>query len=955
MADNDKPKEPGSITQNSDTQDERISEISNVNRTISNMQKNVESRLEQIDEEAGDKESISEVHNSMRKLLVAMSGTVGDIGKGFTNIAKTTAQTTTDSIKQYGKAVSEDISYNKQNIVAMALSRSTPIFGYFAAKFMETDVFKSAAERMKANIGEALSGIGGKFKSIFKGKSKGEKESPVPKMQKGGYVEKAGMAYLHPAEVVMPIEKVLERIDESISVAKDLAAISKNTQLSTMAKLSTFVGEQKKFQKTGIVKGFINAYSEVQNRYMGPSDKRMLRAVLAIQDSIGATVGTWPQVWQKMLVEHPFFRNLVFSVRSLYKTISLPAKLTYALFKRRGGYEGQLSSDKNPLAATAYNVGLLYTGSMWRLDTIAKYNRATAEATRDLSSAITGKRYPRLEGVGPPFFSLIRIGRKLLNFTAKWTPALTGAFVDALTGGTGKKGWSIGRSIGETLTSDTFLTAWIEKARNLLPGIRRETEIYGIGGAVEALPDIQSEAAKRGAIPVFMKNPELMDLAETSKKELKSTTLQERLEQGKMKLQKRMAKFQEQSVELSKKMLFRQRLKAMFGLAGGALSKVLGFFTGGGLLSLLGKGGGLLKGLGKGLLGAMGYGGIQGGILGTVVPKLTNVFTKIFTNPLVWKGGALAFAGFIGWQIGKLIDRLFGISEKFEALQNKWDKASRDLGREVTKAQNVAFKAAREKGGKEGFVGKESLKYSAGLGRVSTERREDVGFWGRRHIAGIEAAQRKFIQDNINEYMKYGPEQVDLLRQRWLNEGGFVAKAGMDHIKYGQMREKNFLTYLQRYGTVRSEAELNKAYTDYKVQFAKEHPGRAMYIEGKEYATRKGQELTEAVKAGIGTVTEKAVGAYTKTTELAAQETRKLAANTKELRDTMKEWGDKAAEATREAGKGMEQHLTRATNVVSNNISQTTQRITNVGRGARQELDLYTENIIRGNTLEDHY
>jgi polyhydroxyalkanoate synthesis regulator phasin len=335
---------------------------------------------------------------------------------------------------------------------------------------------------------------------------------------------------------------------------------------------------------------------------------------------------------------------------------------------------------------------------------------------------------------------------------------------------------------------------------------------------------------------------------------------------------------------------------------------------------------------------------------------MTNIFKGIFTNPIVWKGGALAFAGIIGWQIGKLIDKLFGISEKFEKLQNKWDKASKEVGDVVTKATNAAAQAARDKGGKEGFEAKQALKFTAGIGKYAQERSADIGYFGRRHIAGIEAAQRQFILDNINEYMKYSPSEIDLMRQKWLSEGGFVVKTAFkDHMKYGQMREKAFLTYLQRHGTKLTDAEMQRMYTDYKVGFAKRHPGKAMLIEGEEYARRKGAELYSAAKEGTGKALEKVTGAYTQATGLASQEIKKLATNTKELRETMVNMGEKAATATKKAGEELGQNFVHASNVVSNNVSQNIQRVTNVGTAARREVDIFTESVIRGNTMEDAY
>ena len=277
MADEKTPNDPGSITQKADESAERISEISNVSRTINQMQKKVNQEVENAKVNAGDFERIEEVQSSMIKVLNNLSNTVGSVGQGFARIANDTAQASKDAVQQYGKAISQDISFNKQNVVAMALARSSPIFGYFAAKFVETDVFQSAKEKMKANIADALSGVTSKFKQGFgrlfsggKGQGAPDKElrtmkaageGGVPKMASGGYVERAGLAYLHPAEVVMPIEKVLEKIDESIDTTKELANVSKQAQLKTMAKMTTYVEGVERMERVGIFKGFVKALS----------------------------------------------------------------------------------------------------------------------------------------------------------------------------------------------------------------------------------------------------------------------------------------------------------------------------------------------------------------------------------------------------------------------------------------------------------------------------------------------------------------------------------------------------------------------------------------------------------------------------------------------------------------------------------------------------------------------
>ena len=242
----------------------------------------------------------------MNKVLQKLSYTVGDIGKGFAKISTDVAKGGKDALADYGRAISQDINYNKQNIVAMALSKSTPVYGYFISKFMETDVWKNAADKMKSNISNTLSSVGQTLKDKLSGLRPGGKKKKdtdslskqtrsvkVPQMAKGGVVEKAGLAKLHAAEVVLPVDKLLSRIDEQISVGKEMAKTMEKGQIHALAKMHTYVGGVEQMQKGGMFKGMFKALRAVQTQYEEPAQQRMLRALLAIQETLGAQVGTW--------------------------------------------------------------------------------------------------------------------------------------------------------------------------------------------------------------------------------------------------------------------------------------------------------------------------------------------------------------------------------------------------------------------------------------------------------------------------------------------------------------------------------------------------------------------------------------------------------------------------------------------------------------------------------------
>jgi hypothetical protein len=952
MADDKEIKEPGSITQKADSNMERISEVSNVSRTIANMQKKVDQQLREAESKAGETESIQEVQNSMIKVMDSLAKTVSSIGRGFGNVAAGTAKASTDALKQYGDAISKDISFNKQNIVAMALSRSTPVFGYFAAKFMETDVFKNAAARMKANIAETLGGVTTKFKegvgSLFsKVRKSGRKERPiktvnegregVPKMQKGGYVEKGGLVQLHAAEVVMPIEKILHRIDESISTTKELASISKQAQLKTLAKMGTYVEGVDKIEKVGIFKGFIKAMNDVQTRHLQPANKRMLRAVLSIQDAMGAQVGTMQQVWQKMLVEHPTFRNIMFSLRGLKAVLGTPIDLVYQIVKSRGGYAAQLSRSKNPMQAAAENIGLVYAEGMWRLDNIAKFTKATAEATRDLSSAFTGRKYERLEGVSTGRWSLLGFGRTLLNLGTKWGIKGIGTLADAFT----PKKWDL--RIRQQ--ADALAEALTKERRNPLDMFGRRAEldkIYGSGG--EGSQPF-SKSFKGEPIPVIDVSHQKMitdngAIVVTDKSSQKLIEFQEKTDKKNKKLlglAKENTEANKDVAKIEKRRSIFSAFSSIFRIGKSLFSSVMGF-----LPMLLG---------GKGLFSTLLFG--PGGTAG-LVSKITN-FIK---GPAIWaaagKGLAVAGAFKVGWAIGKKIDDLLGISRKVMERMGEADKKGYDLARSDAQKQVEALKLAKSDAGSEGLKAATSLKIQAGLGSETTSRRKDVGIWGRGNMLKIDSAQRLFMNENIDKYMKYGPEQVMLMRNKWLKEGGYVGKGyGYDAGAYGKAREAAFLNYLEKNGRILSEMEYDKLASEHRTKTRDRSPFRYYADEFSSATTEKIKSVYENQKDKLIKLRDKTEEVRSDLEKLARGATESTIATTKAIGEAGRKQYEALKEGSKETVGAFQKGIMQNSQVVSNSVQNVSRTIVNQAQQGSGYISERAKQILAGSTIED--
>ena len=278
---------------------------------------------------------VKAVEKSVQQVMGKLGYAVDEISKGSKKILMTTAITTKETLKQYGAAISGDFSINKSNFMAMTLAKASPIFGYFAAKFMETEIFKKAAEKIKSMLTAAVMFSFNKIKDLFgRGKErvkdwyskrkeakKQKKENTdmpkVPKMAKGGYVKKEGMAHLHPAEVVSPIG----------DLSKELAKAMEPT-------------------KNAIIKELRGL------RYATVGMSRDLSAAFSLT-----------------LLKNPMFKSLRGTFDSMRKAYNV-AKF---FFGKRNKYSAMLSKDPNPLARTADNIGIFFSNAMFKLDIIISH------------------------------------------------------------------------------------------------------------------------------------------------------------------------------------------------------------------------------------------------------------------------------------------------------------------------------------------------------------------------------------------------------------------------------------------------------------------------------------------------------------------------------------------------------------------------------------------------------
>jgi len=303
---------------------------------------------------------------------------------------------------------------------------------------METDVFQKAAQNIKDQMGNAVSFVGAKLKtvlsapfrgisSLFKKRNKLPAESlgkdpktgrrgtfverdgkihfhpigrskmtpmKIPKMARGGYVEKGGLTRLHPAEVVMPIDKLLDRIDEKIENEADVRMnkMMRGITVQQMRMMKRYMKTQAEVQ----TKSFTDSYKEQYKSFVEPFNTKMVdafsdlkTALLGQPNNIGISMRL---MWQRFLGKHPFFTKFLQFSDMFLKTLTWPIKF---LFKRRGGrlFRWVASKSSNPIVSTAETLSRFTPAALGYYDNMLTVLKDSLIVQKDLVSFFTGQRY----------------------------------------------------------------------------------------------------------------------------------------------------------------------------------------------------------------------------------------------------------------------------------------------------------------------------------------------------------------------------------------------------------------------------------------------------------------------------------------------------------------------------------------------------------------------------------
>lgn len=382
---------------------DRVKGLGNVTAYLAELQKSTE-----LDNEK--RQETTKTISTMRNAINSISGAAVASAKASKDAVVSTASFTKESMSDLTSKLGEDINVKKENLLGMSIAAATPIFGHFAAKFMETDVFRNMAARIKDTLGNAISSIGSKLNSMLKGgwnwiknsrigksasalgtswknrtgqvkrnddgqfrKVMGAKEvawmarqkdklfdkkdeeyisSRVPKLAKGGYVKKDTLAKIHEGEVVAPIKTITESFFKALQDVQD---------------------DKDKKSKAPIKEQILEVAKEMNIKLGSLANKSDFELAL-----------------NKAMVENPKLDALVKSFKVVSSIYTAPKRLLRFIFRPRGGYLVHLPKGGTPFEQQTTILGLIYATGMAKLDNIILHTKDTKSVLNAILQALGG-------------------------------------------------------------------------------------------------------------------------------------------------------------------------------------------------------------------------------------------------------------------------------------------------------------------------------------------------------------------------------------------------------------------------------------------------------------------------------------------------------------------------------------------------------------------------------------
>lgn len=577
----------------------------------------------------------------------------------------------------------------------------------------------------------------------------------------------------------------------------------------------------------------------------------------------------------------------------------------YKLFRARGGnyiYSSHLSTADSPFRQISENVGVLYTGSMLRMDRMIIFQKATAEAVRDLSTHITGKGYAAIEDLKPSkkfrlITSIIKgVGKTALGLGAG-ALGLTGAMglapmlglgglgaAGLAAGGAGlgallgwKKGGSAIKGVGKgawgLLTGKKTIGGM---AKGAVEGIKGKVKGFGerlkfwkrrpeedenlLGGTKEGVGSLGVFTNKRAfrdlikRLTIFLwhdtkKRPISVDISRKSifakkkKENVLDVALSPEFLNSFLKTAENTTKIVEGKIipPEPRKSLW-DTIKNFLPFLGPMIGGLFGIFKnffGGMIPGLLSKAGGFFLSFVPTLLkGAW-------GALSTMIPGLLKSVVPMLSGALrlIPGVGWLIAAAAGGWKIGSWINETF-ITPFLDAR----DKRDQERSKENLAKVSESFKTQmqdRHKEGEEGWAAGRSGSLKRIIEKDKKLHKLGISELGLDTTTQhIQAAQRAYITEHAGEYLLYSSGEIERVRAEWNAKHGIFSGMSLleDPNEFGREREADFLKYLKEKGKPMTEAEKAASIEKYQKEAEKVRQTKSNNQSSAADITKKAQE-----------------------------------------------------------------------------------------------------------------
>jgi uncharacterized protein YcbK (DUF882 family) len=326
----------------------------------------------------GEADQVREVTKSVTKILDKLGLTIAALSKGIVSMTAATATATKQAIQDYGRAISEDIRINKQNFVAMSLSQASPVFGYFVSKLFETQIFRSALEKIKGKAGQLFSGLVAKMR-----KSKEEYEEPffeegepgIGGGRGGGVVRRAKRAAKRVKTKVGGITAAAKAAGGEGGVSGETIRVIKETTVSSSDAIIEAIKEASKIQVAAMKKSDSLTRKKIVDVY---TEMHTLRKGLVEEDEKEG------DIFEQLFEMIPILGGVYKLLKTVNKWVTAPLKW---LFSVRGGYKGDLPKSGNVFKNIFDVLSLIYTKGMLKLDIISNYLLQIGESLRKVTGA----------------------------------------------------------------------------------------------------------------------------------------------------------------------------------------------------------------------------------------------------------------------------------------------------------------------------------------------------------------------------------------------------------------------------------------------------------------------------------------------------------------------------------------------------------------------------------------